>query len=526
MSFFRGNRKVNADEPLLAPVVNSGTGSPNRRRGTISRPSNGNPLNQRATPANAEEPLLGPAERYGSPNRRRTTFSRGSNVFSKVHNLVSPLSHLPKRKYRLQWALWQADDKTVEDLLVNHKTPIDPLALYYFLINPNHPYIISTFEETPENFLKRTGKDRSEAGATTEEEKEVVRARELRILNLLLDHNANQERYEGYDGALESAIKSKRLDYVQTLLRRGGNVNKYFNNACYSGNLDIVKEFLSSDGHEPADVNFIDTTRFDTPLYAAIGGLNIDIVRLLVSLGAKINARGPKPIEVMPIDALAYVNPKEHARIEEIVKFLLSSDGHEPADINAVDKHGDTILHKIWEQASRVYPGYTDLTHEDWISMIRVILLNGFDINITNNFGVTVFMSVATTPTASMDGNNKRSLLKLKVMQELLAGEGHPPATFIGKYSMHYPYAYYRGKSVMDIFFNKPHPLYQPQNFSKHDIIQVQTLLKQVARQRAFQFQGEMGPVDGMGGAGRRRHYTYAKHQRRTKCKSSTRRKV
>jgi len=525
MSFFKGNRKVHPYRSPLDPVE-SYTGSPNRWRGTLSRPSNGNPLNQRATPANPEEPLLGQAERDGSPNRRRTTFSRGSNVISILHNLVSPLSHLPKRKYRLQWALWQADDKTVEDLLVNHKTPIDPLShvLYYFLNNQNHPYIISTFEETPENFLKRTGKDRSEAGATTEEEKEVVRARELRILNLLLDHNANQERYEGYDGALESAIKSKRLDYVQTLLRRGGNVNKYFNNACYSGNLDIVKEFLSSDGHEPADVNFIDTTRFDTPLYAAIGGLNIDIVRLLVSLGAKINARGPKPIEVMPIDALAYVNPKEHARIEEIVKFLVSSDGHEPADINAVDMHGDTILHKIWEQASRVYPGYTDLTHEDWISMIRVILLNGFDINITNNFGVTVFMSVATTPTASMDGNNKRSLLKLKVMQELLAGEGHPPATFIGKYSMHYPHEYYRGKSVMDIFFNKPHPLYQAQKFSKHDIIQVQTLLKQVARQRDFQFQGEMGPVDVMGGAGRRRPTRSKRRQRLIRSNKKTRR--
>ena len=524
MSFFRGNRKANADEPLLAPPVESGSGSPNRRRGTLSRGSN---ENQRATPANAEEPLLGPAERYASPNRRRTTFSRGTTVFSRVQNLVSPLSHLPRRKYRLEWALWQGDDKAVEDLLVNHKAAIGPFALYYFVHgpNPNHPYIVSTFEETPENFLKRTGKNRSEAGAATEEEKEVVRARELRILNLLLDHNANQEAYDGRPGVLETAINSKRLDYVQTLLRRGGNVNKYFSTACGSGNLDIVKEFLSSDGHEPADVNFIDTTRFNyaTPLYGAISSLNIDIVRLLVSLGAKINAKGPKPKELRPIEALAHVDPKEHVRIEEIVKFLVSSDGHEPADINVVDMHGDTILQQIWGEASRAYPLWKDLTAENWISMIRILLLNGFHINIANNFGVTVFMSVATTHTAFMDHENKLSHLKLKVMQELLTGEGHPPATFIGKYSMDYPYEYYRGKSVMDIFFNRLNPLHQPQDFSKYDLIQVQTLLKQVARQRAFQIQGEMGPVDGMGGAGRRRHTRHTKH---TKRKASTRRKV
>jgi ankyrin repeat protein len=113
-------------------------------------------------------------------------------------------------------------------------------------------------------------------------------------------------------------------------------------NACFDGDLELVKEYLKLIDN----IDSIDRNN-DTPLACAIQGQSREIIKYLVSQGADINFKCGKdmcdaPIHIFVSDWIdQYYGENEVCEEDfDIIELLLSLG----ADINSKDKFNDTVL--------------------------------------------------------------------------------------------------------------------------------------------------------------------------------------
>jgi ankyrin repeat protein len=188
---------------------------------------------------------------------------------------------------------------------------------------------------------------------------------------------------------------------------------------------------------------------------AEIGDLAM--VKGALNDGADVNTRNDSGRTVLIIASI-----KGHL---EIVRELLSGEGHQGAAVDAADSRGMTPL------CAASSKGHLEVVRE---------LLSG-------QGHPSALIDAATT-----DGATPLILAcwagHIEVVKELLFGEGHPGAAVDASTN--------NGMTPLKVAATP----------------EIKELLKQAMSKTAT--------------GGRRRHYTYAKHQRRTKRKSSTRRKV
>lgn len=140
------------------------------------------------------------------------------------------------------------------------------------------------------------------------------------------------------DTALVCAIDEKLFDVAAELIKAGANVNIY------------GKERYS-------------------PLYNACDRNNFELVKLLVSKGAKVNAKCGQSKRTPLFEAMYPDN-------YEMVKFLLEKG----ADPNAKDKNGDTPMFNLDSCKDKRIP--------------EIMIKYGGDINLKDNDGETPFMDV------------------------------------------------------------------------------------------------------------------------------------
>ncbi|MDR0740846.1 MAG: ankyrin repeat domain-containing protein [Puniceicoccales bacterium] len=217
---------------------------------------------------------------------------------------------------------------------------------------------------------------------------EAIKANDIAKVRYLLDHGANVNalvtdtgKYGNYeDTPLTEAILAKNIDMARLLLDRGANVNVHLKNTsndpnerwyyCYTSpltkaiarkSIDLVRLLLDSGAdinvrwgwteqnnnvEKFSECNWI-FTRYSCPLVDAIGEKNIDIVRLLLERGAKVNTEGGAT-RVPLIKAVETGNL-------DIVRLLLAQDG---IDVNATHDVTPTLT---WDDYEAIgYSGGTD----------------------------------------------------------------------------------------------------------------------------------------------------------------------
>jgi len=162
-------------------------------------------------------------------------------------------------------------------------------------------------------------------------------------------------------------VQKKKI--IQFLLLKGADINGRsirgdtpLNLAVANNNYDLA-DFLLKNG---ADVNIGDYNGW-TPLHSAWSDT---IAKLLVSYGAQLDAKtnfGRTPLfKAVSVDIF-----------RDIALYLISQG----ADINAVDKHGNTLLHvAIWNRD---------------MELPKLIIAKGLNINIKNKFNETPLHIVA-----------------------------------------------------------------------------------------------------------------------------------
>lgn len=128
--------------------------------------------------------------------------------------------------------------------------------------------------------------------------------------------------------------------------------------------LDIAKELINAG----ADVNIHGKESY-SPLYRACDRANLELVKLLVSKGAKINEKSGYSNQTPLFEAMYPDN-------YELVKFLLEKG----ADPNAKDKNGNTPMFSLNSCKDKRIP--------------EIMIKYGGDINLKNNEGDTPFLDV------------------------------------------------------------------------------------------------------------------------------------
>lgn len=119
-------------------------------------------------------------------------------------------------------------------------------------------------------------------------------------INGLLDYLYTNHPYSlELDNALKTAILEKKdLNFIETLIRWGANLNSGYENSLFFALNDInMVDFLISKG---ADVNYKNTIG-ETPLFSAVSLKNEDVINLLIRRGANVNARVISSYEKMGI---------------------------------------------------------------------------------------------------------------------------------------------------------------------------------------------------------------------------------
>ena len=124
------------------------------------------------------------------------------------------------------------------------------------------------------------------------------------------------------------------------LFSRKKTEEHYIINACYNGDIDYVRKYISCG----KDVNV--SERKNSPLLAAISQHQVEIVELLMNNGADVNFNPDKNLTVLgwAVDCANYQTFSEEEKHKEapteIIELLLKYG----ADINLKDRYGSTPL--------------------------------------------------------------------------------------------------------------------------------------------------------------------------------------
>ena len=158
------------------------------------------------------------------------------------------------------------------------------------------------------------------------------------IINLLLDHQANIDQYtnEGISPFMLSILERKFV-VLDTFVKKGYDLNSIIGpQKTLTLNFAIIeKDNLSSKYIIESGFNLSNKDQSGiTPMYSAIIGENLNIIKLLVQKGvdinSDINSEGDKPIS----QACKFGK-------ENIVKYLIEND----ANLNVRDNYGFSPVH-------------------------------------------------------------------------------------------------------------------------------------------------------------------------------------
>lgn len=133
--------------------------------------------------------------------------------------------------------------------------------------------------------------------------------------------------------------------------------------AAFSGNLDVIAEYLSLDGW----IDIYDNKR-ESMVVKAIKGLKLSVLNELAAKNADLNLKDLT--EKTPLHHLAHFS-KTSKKVKEIAEVLLSNG----ALVNAVDLLGETPLHKAVKSKNT--------------PLVQILLARGADQSVKNNEGKT-----------------------------------------------------------------------------------------------------------------------------------------
>jgi ankyrin repeat protein len=210
-----------------------------------------------------------------------------------------------------------------------------------------------------------------------------VEQKDLAKINQLLSRGANlnaRSRINGYF-ALQYAINWPSLDLVKLLLGKGANVN-----LADDGGTTALIEAVGRRGPEYTAIAKLLIARgadihadHDAAIFAAAGQAEPEIVKLLLSNGAPVNARNQER------DNNTVLMEAASGSSVETMQLLLAAG----ADVKAVNEKGENALMKAVTLDHRYQP-------QQRLPMIELLLAKGADINAADKSGRTPLLYSVT----------------------------------------------------------------------------------------------------------------------------------
>lgn len=240
------------------------------------------------------------------------------------------------------------------------------------------------------------------------------------------------------ESPLSKASESGNLEIVQYLLKTGKNSQGTLNDALWAlcdarpkpDTLKIAQLLLDSGAQVNSQAGFYNTT----PLYGAAQNGSLELVKLLVSKGAKVNA-----VDKYFSRPLAKAVQADNL---EIAKFLLEHGADKT--INHSDTEFQTAIFKARSAkmaqllianganvSDRDKKGLSVLLHAvaNYLDfdLLKVLLQNGADINAQDKSGTTALLWAAQHPYESNDKNCVQFLLENGAKANVANNQGETP---------------------------------------------------------------------------------------------------
>lgn len=237
---------------------------------------------------------------------------------------------------------------------------------------------------------------------------------------------------------LSKASESGNLEIVQYLLKTGKNSQETLNDALWAlcdarpkpDTLKIAQLLLDSGAQVNSQAGFYNTT----PLHGAAQNGSLELVKLLVSKGAKVNAVDKE--FSMPLAKAVQADNLE------IAKFLLEHGADKT--INHADTEFQTAIFKARSAkmaqllianganvSDRAKKGLSVLLHAvaNYLDfdLLKVLLQNGADINAQDNSGMTALLWAAQHPYERDDKNCVQFLLENGANANVPNNQGETP---------------------------------------------------------------------------------------------------
>lgn len=237
---------------------------------------------------------------------------------------------------------------------------------------------------------------------------------------------------------LSKASESGNLEIVQYLLQTGKNSQETLNDALWDlcgarpkpDTLKIAQRLLDSGAQVNSQAGFYNTT----PLHGAAQNGSLELVKLLVSKGAKVNAVDKE--FSMPLAKAVQADNLE------IAKFLLEHGADKT--INHADTEFQTAIFKARsaKMAQLLIANGANVSESDKkglsvllhavanyldFDLLKVLLQNGADINARDKSGTTALLWAAQHPYESDDKNCVQFLLENGAKANVANNQGETP---------------------------------------------------------------------------------------------------